>query len=284
MSEDLPCDGRASCCTRWCCRCWYFYFQFIFLSYAEEKKSSSFENETKHIRSYLRYFHWLTLRVIYVDRLLEYDLKELRNNLFSSFMCYILVTGPTAWPLSVKLLRRSRSFNFDTLTPVFCRAYKTKEWSRILGNLWYVLPMNEDGSDWIRYPSMHRVQFDIPNQLIYVVNLLYSTWFCLEMIETNKEFNLYILFFFFRQLTNKNTATLPHDSSIEQPMRKIMTHLSLINDSYIEIFFFFIDCLCVLNDIIFFDTSLLSFSHSIDDYCRFNIVWFRLDWFSIIYS
>lgn len=89
------------------------------------------------------------------------------------------------------------------------------------------------------FPSMHKVQFDIPNQLIYVVDLLYSTCFCLKMIETNKEFNLYILFFSFHQLTNKNTATLQHDSSHQQPMRKIMTHLSLIKGRK-QIFF--IEC------------------------------------------
>lgn len=87
-------------------------------------KQTSFCFENQNISFYLHSFDWLIFRVIYVDKSLVYDLQELRNNptFFSPLLCYLLVTGPTAWPFSIKLFRRSRSFNFATSTPVFCKA------------------------------------------------------------------------------------------------------------------------------------------------------------------
>ncbi len=67
----------------------------------------------------------LILQVIYVDKLLEYDLKEkemINKKKFFLILIHLLVTGPTARPFSVRFLRRLRSFNFATLIPLFCKA------------------------------------------------------------------------------------------------------------------------------------------------------------------
>lgn len=76
----------------------------------------------------------------------------------------------------------------------------------------YVLLMNEDVWHWTKFLSMHMVQFDSQDRLIYVVDLPYSTWCNVEMIETNKEFNLYIFLSFSHKPTNRNNTTLVHDS------------------------------------------------------------------------
>ena len=128
----------------------------------------------------------------------------------------------------MRLFRRVKSFNFATSIPVFCSAYeiqimrkKNKEKSR------YLL-MNEDVLHWIKCLSMQMIQVHSQFHLIYVVNLLYSTWLTFEMIEKNKEFNLYTIFFF---LPNQRMKRLPHKLMIhylERPIRKIMTHMSLV--------------------------------------------------------
>ena len=70
------------------------------------------------------------------------------------------------------------------------------------------LPIDEGALHWIKYLSKQMLRFHSQFLLIYDVSLLYSTCLMLEMISTNKVFNLSLGFSFY---LNQRIKTLPLD-------------------------------------------------------------------------